>query len=631
MEQAEEPVRRIPAAPLRSLLILCLACFLFAPPRLSLAATDRAKGPVRHCQSCHDETVYRQDFPASAHGKNTCVSCHGDIGDLRSHMTGKSKPAPVNCASCHRDIASRFKRDVHYLRLNFQCQDCHQDIHALRKYEGDFKKAVVENCCQCHDYQDYVLLGHSGSLLKGNADAASCADCHGLHNTPYYDPSSERDVTAARENYTRRCRACHGDAKMAKRNRFSTKAVTSFDNTYHGKVFNLGYPQRVAGCADCHRGHNILPRGHLMSAMNPERMKEACGRCHKGFRNRFLSFVAHPDPQDAKRHPVLHRTGVFMSILLGGTFAFFWLHTLLWWWRTYRDKCAETKAGFVERRLLPEYREEKQIQRFSLQERVMHVLLIFSFFTLVMTGFPLKYYDSPWAKIMINIWGGAYRAGFFHRAAALVLCALFLYTLWLSLRFLFPQGRAEGWLGRLFGPDSLFPNLKDLRDIIGMFKWFLGGKEMPRFDRWTYWEKFNFLAVFWGMTAIGGSGFVLWFPEIASYLMPGWMINVAAVVHSEEAFRAAIYIFTVHFFNNHLVPHKFPLEPNVFTGRYRLEAMINERPLEYERLVAEGRLESLKREGPGIWLQMFSSTVGLASLILGLILTVLIFWAALFY
>ena len=109
------------------------------------------------------------------------------------------------------------------------------------------------------------------------------------------------------------------------------------------------------------------------------------------------------------------------------------------------------------------------------------------------------------------------------------------------------------------------------------------------------------------------------------------MINVATVVHSEEAFLAAIFIFTVHFFNNHFVPNKFPLEPNIFTGRYTIEAMQKERAMEYERAVAEGRIDTLKREGPGIFIQLFSSVFGLGSLLLGLLLTTLIFWAALFY
>lgn len=79
------------------------------------------------------------------------------------------------------------------------------------------------------------------------------------------------------------------------------------------------------------------------------------------------------------------------------------------------------------------------------------------------------------------------------------------------------------------------------------------------------------------------------------------------------------------------MPNKFPLEPNIFTGRYRLAALREERPLEYERLIAEGRLETLKREGPGLWTQLFTSIFGLTSLMLGLLLLGLIFWAVLFY
>jgi cytochrome b subunit of formate dehydrogenase len=248
-----------------------------------------------------------------------------------------------------------------------------------------------------------------------------------------------------------------------------------------------------------------------------------------------------------------------------------------------------------------------------------------------MTGFPLKYHQTAWAKILVDLFGGAAMAGIFHRIAAAVLIGLFLYTAWLSVKFLFPGWKTEGWLGRLFGPDSLCPNLKDLRDIKGMFLWFFNRGEMPKFDRWTYWEKFDFLAVFWGMTVIGGSGLTLWFPEIASYVFPGWVLNLAALVHSEEAFLAAIFIFTVHFFNNHLVPNKFPLEDNVFTGRYPVEQLHEERPLEYERLIREGRLEDLKRPAPGMITMFLSSAFGLLSLLLGLFLTGLIFWAVLFY
>ena len=590
-----------------------------------------AMGSGRSCQSCHAEDAFGKGFARSAHGQNSCTSCHTDITDLARHISGSVRPAAVDCASCHRDIAVRYRKDVHAIKQNLACQDCHGEIHVIRKRGEDAKLAVVQNCIRCHDEGNYLLLGHGRALTKGNQDTATCTDCHGLHNIAFYYLNQEMLIAAAREAYPRRCRACHADAKMAKRNNFSTKTVRNYEETYHGKVMDIGYPQRVAGCADCHRGHNTLPKTDPRSQLHPDNLFQSCKTCHKSIHKRFAAFVAHPDPMDSKNEPVLYWTNAFMIALLTGTFLFFWIHTCLWWRRVYLDQCRERKKGFLEKTVLPECRLDLQMERFPLSQRIMHILLVISFFTLVMTGFPLKYHDTAWAKVLMNLWGGAHRAGLCHRTAALVLCGLFLYTLWLSVTYLFPKGRYHGWIGRLFGPDSLFPNLKDLQDIKGMFLWFFRKGEMPRFDRWTYWEKFDFLAVFWGMAAIGGSGFMLWFPEIFSYILPGWMINVAAIVHSEEAFLAAVFIFTVHFFNNHLVPNKFPLETNIFTGRYRLEALRHERPLEYERLTTEGRLESLQKEGPNVLVQLFASAFGLGSLILGLFLLGLIFWAALFY
>ena len=111
-----------------------------------------------------------------------------------------------------------------------------------------------------------------------------------------------------------------------------------------------------------------------------------------------------------------------------------------------------------------------------------------------------------------------------------------------------------------WGPNSLVPNLKDGQDIVGMFKWFFGRGPRPQFDRYTYWEKFDYWGVFWGMFIIGGSGFMLWFPTFFSRVLPGWVFNVAMIVHGEEALLAVGFIFTIHFFNGHLRPEKFPMD-----------------------------------------------------------------------
>jgi cytochrome b subunit of formate dehydrogenase len=608
-------------------------CWLWIPALTPYAHGQETKqeSATSSCQSCHSGHALGSGFAASVHGNNSCTSCHTGIVNIVRHSSGEQKPNPVKCSSCHREITAGYRTDVHALLQNMTCQDCHQEIHTITRSSKPAKNAASEKCSQCHNQKDYALLGHGKAVLAGNPDSAGCTDCHNLHSIPYYDKTVKADVAAKRETYTNKCKSCHADEKIAGRNKMSTAAARSYDQTYHGKLMFIGFPERVAGCPDCHTGHNTLPRTNPQSTLYPDNIYGACKNCHKIMHKRFVSIEAHPSPANIKTRVALSWTKIFMIALLTGTFSFFWLHTFLWWRKSYLDKCLTRQAGFAETALAPECREDKQIQRFSITDRIMHILLILAFFTLVMTGFPLKYHETAWAKVLMNMWGNPHLAGIFHRSAALVLCGLFLYTMWLSIRFLFPGWQFRGWLKRLFGPDSLFPNWKDAQDIKKMFLWFFGKGPLPRLDRWTYWEKFDFLAVFWGMTAIGFSGFMLWMPGIFSYIFPGWMINVASIVHSEEAFLAAVFIFTVHFFNNHLVPNKFPLEPNIFTGRYRLEALREERPLEYERLIAENRLDKLKREGPGLWTQLFASVFGLASLMLGLLLLGLIFWAALFY
>jgi len=241
---------------------------------------------------------------------------------------------------------------------------------------------------------------------------------------------------------------------------------------------------------------------------------------------------------------------------------------------------------------------------------------------------PLKYHEANWARTIMDIFGGPGTAALFHRVAATVMMALFLYVCFLSFKYVFrSQNGAKGWVSRLFGPESLCPNLKDWQDIKGMFRWFFGKGEMVRFARWTYFEKFDFFAVFWGMFIIGGSGLIMWFPELFSHLLPGKVINIATIAHSEEALLAAVFIFTVHFFHNHLAPGKFPMEDNVFTGRYTIDEFKHERPEEYDRVVAEGRLEEIKAEKPGIGIKLFSAVFGYGAVFLGIGLTCLIIWA----
>ena len=165
---------------------------------------------------------------------------------------------------------------------------------------------------------------------------------------------------------------------------------------------------------------------------------------------------------------------------------------------------------------------------------------------------------------------------------------------------------------------------QDFRDILAMFKWFFGQGPRPIFDRWTYWEKFDYWAVFWGIFIIGGSGAILWAKVAVAEILPGWVFNLALIFHGEEAVLAAVFLFTVHFFNNHFRPDKFPLDTVMFTGAMSLEEFKREHAVEYARLVETGKLESHRVPAPSPAMALGSRILGFTLLTIGLILLLLV-------
>ena len=233
--------------------------------------------------------------------------------------------------------------------------------------------------------------------------------------------------------------------------------------------------------------------------------------------------------------------------------------------------------------------EEKQYLRFTRLNRVLHIIMIVSFISLALTGMTLKFSYTGWASTLSRIFGGFESAGYIHRVAAVFMFGIFIA----HLADLWKRSRREyGSLRKMLaGPDTMLPTKKDLRDLVGSLRWFLGRGERPRYGRWTYWEKFDYFAVFWGIFVIGSTGLMLWFPEFFTNFFPGWFINVATVIHSDEALLAVGFIFTVHFFNTHLRPEKFPMDLVIFTGRMPVEDFKEDKPEEYDVLEKAGRLE----------------------------------------
>ena len=589
-----------------------------------------APGPDGKERSLH---VIADKFEKSVHAKRLCVECHKDITEI-PHKPGTGRK--ISCVQCHETLwaqaqkenkteeharlgvvveqIEKYMKSVHarpnkedQSRTNATCYNCH-DAHYIfapgTPGRAEWRLNIPNVCGKCHVEQRkaYEKSVHGDEVLyKKNPKAAVCSDCHTTHDID----SPKKD--ASKLVITKNCGTCHQDS-------FAT-----YTSTYHGQVNVLGYAY-TAKCFNCHGSHDIQRTDDPKAHVHPNNRLQTCQQCHTNASRGFLTFEPHGNTHDFSRYPQMWVTARFMLLLLAGVFAFFWFHSAVWFYREYKERQERKSRPHVQVSELPQM-EGKQFRRFGSLWRLAHLLFAISVMTLVLTGMAVFYAETEWAQALMRLLGGPKVAAVIHRASATVMLGIFFIHLVYMVGHLWRIRDRFDW----FGPDSLVPNWKDLEDMIGMFKWALGKGPKPLFDRWTYWEKFDYWAVFWGMIVIGGSGMMLAFPIQTATFLPGWVFNVATLVHGEEAFLAAVFLFTVHFFNNHFRPEKFP-PPDVvmFTGSVDLDEFRHEHPLHYQRLAASGELEKYLVEAPSEPMTLGSKLLGLGLIAFGLLLLVLV-------
>jgi thiosulfate reductase cytochrome b subunit len=577
--------------------------------------------------------VVQEKFAMSVHGKRRCVECHRDITAIPHE---KAAPLQVSCVQCHEDLwramqdrlpgaeqnprlgvvvdmIERYMKSVHarprredQSRTNATCYHCHEAHYVYPKdseARQEWRLSIPDRCGACHAKQraEYATSVHGKEVLENkNLYAAVCSDCHSTHDIdrPEGDPI-KLAITA-------NCGTCHAES------------LRTYTQTYHGQVATLGYAH-TAKCFDCHGGHTIQRVADPASMVHPDNRLDTCRKCHARASAGFLTFEPHATNHDFARYPYSWIAARFMAALLIGVFVFFWTHTALWFYREYRDRKEGKSRPHVRVDESMQLRG-RQFQRFGPVWRLAHLAFALSVMTLVLTGMTVFFADTNWAKAVAALFGGPKVTAIVHRTAAAIMLGIF------AVHLVYLLGRIGGNLRtfRWFGPASLVPTWQDLKDIVAMFAWFFGRRPRPVFDRWTYWEKFDYWAVFWGMAIIGGSGMMLAFPAAVGSVLPGWVFNVATIVHGEEAVLATVFLFTVHFFNNHFRPDKFPLDIVMFTGAVPLEEFRREHALEYQRLAASGELEKHLVDAPSRSMTLGSKILGFTLIAIGLVLLVLV-------
>lgn len=614
-----------------------------------------AAKPV-NCSACHQQAA--KDYATSIHGASHtlgasgaagCVDCHGkhDILSPKDPQSPTFKlNLPKTCASCHSnpgltreykmkypEAAEQYMDSIHGRALMQMglivapsCNDCHGTHDIKRAVDRDSPihgANVAKTCGKCHVKVEeiYNKSVHGQIGAKGGMKGPVCTDCHTAHEV---EPPRNGHFKMASDQ---RCGRCHEDR------------LTHYRDTYHGKAMALGKPNvasDVAACYDCHGHHDVLPAANPNSRLSKSNILATCQQCHPGATAKFTEYKPHANPLDGQNYPVLHVTFLFMTALLIGVFVFFGAHTMAWLIRAlylylhdskkFRDAKTATQVG------------GEWFTRFAPFERFLHFLVVTSFLLLVITGMPLKFYYTDWAKTMFHLIGGAETARALHRLGAIVTFLYFglhvasvIVRCWNGRHKSVNPQTGKFSLKRLwnvvFGPDSMIPTWQDWHDFVAHNKWFFGKGPRPDFDRWTYWEKFDYFAVFWGVAIIGSSGLIMWFPAFFTRFLPGWLINVALIIHSDEALLAAGFIFSIHFFNTHFRIEKFPMDTVIFSGRVSKNEMLHERRRWYDRLVAEGRLDDFRVRDEWLRWRSIARAFGYFFFGLGVILLVLIIYA----
>jgi formate dehydrogenase subunit gamma len=219
----------------------------------------------------------------------------------------------------------------------------------------------------------------------------------------------------------------------------------------------------------------------------------------------------------------------------------------------------------------------REFERFSWNFRAQHWVLLVSCLTLIVTGLPLKFHEARLSQLFFDLVGGVGTSTLIHRIGAVGLMAVGGYHLFYLVAF------REGRRNFL----KLLPVPQDIFDFFQMVRYFLGWtEEKPRFGRFSYVEKFDYWAVYWGMVIMIGSGLILWFLETSLQFLPKFAADIAREAHSDEGLLATLAIIIWHFYNVHLNPEHFPMNRTFLTGRISEEEMRHHHPLEYEELMA---------------------------------------------
>jgi formate dehydrogenase gamma subunit len=508
-------------------------------------AVERGNPRAPGCQSCHGVHDVRRSSDPEARTHHTrmaetCTECHGRGGLLTDQYVKLPAAFLQYAQSVHGQAAERGVEEA------ASCTDCH-GVHDLRGHADPTSKInplnVATTCGGCHAEisDEYERSIHGRALAAGITDSPTCNDCHGEHLI--LSPDDPHAPTYDARQATEVCGDCHNDPRIIEKYSLQEEVVGSYTDSYHGWVTRAGNGL-AATCVSCHTAHLVLPKADPASSVHDSNVVATCGQCHENADYEFArsydhyaaSITANPINRIIKAIYI-----VLIVVVIGGMA----LHNLV-----------IINYYLVEKRRAE--RREGGIVFFQRSELIQHMLLAVSFIVLVITGFALRYPDAFWVQAAGELGLGETVRSTVHRVAGVALMVVSVWhgTYLLSIR-----------RGRRVLSDML-PAMKDFRDLADNIRFHTWrSRDKARFGRFGYPAKAEYWALIWGTLLMVFTGLVLWFPQASVRIFPYWIVSASQTVHFYEAWLATLAIVVWHFFFVIFHPDVYPMSWTWLTGR----------------------------------------------------------------
>lgn len=251
--------------------------------------------------------------------------------------------------------------------------------------------------------------------------------------------------------------------------------------------------------------------------------------------------------------------------------------------------------------------------RFSIPQRIEHIVLLASFTTLAVTGLIQKFSGGWLSDGLIAVLGGIEATRIIHRIAAIVFVLQSIYHILVVGYKVFVRHTEL----------TMLPGLRDVTDAIDVLRYNLGlTKSHPKLPRFNFAEKAEYWALIWGGIVMGLTGFMLWNPIAVTKFLPGQFIPAAKAAHGGEAILAVLAIIVWHFYSVHI---KF-FNKSMFTGKLTRAQMADEHGEELEQIEAGRARPAPDPEGVRRRERIYLPV----ALVLGLILAGGVYWFSTF-